>query len=110
MAEKSFILIAPKEKLKMHIFALKMYTSFFHISGHSSASNTHQPHETSSSSWWWWPQTSDRSFTSWKKRLRHSIEAVRQLRGHHPREYSINEDAPPLRPPGSHTLSINLGN
>lgn len=28
MAEKSF-LIAPKEKLKMHIFALKMYTTFF---------------------------------------------------------------------------------
>jgi len=72
---------------------------------HSSASNTHQPHETSSSSWWWWPQTSDRSFTSWKKRLRHSIEAVRQLRGHHPREYSINEDAPPLRPPGPHSSS-----
>ena len=31
MAEKSFILIAPKEKLKMHIFALKMYTSTFFI-------------------------------------------------------------------------------
>merc|ERR1739844_539344 len=35
----------------------------------------------------------------------HSIEAVRQLRGHHPREYSINEDAPPLRPPGPHSSS-----
>ena len=56
-----------------------------------------------------WSQASDHSFTSWKKRLRHSIEVVRQFRGRRPREYSINEDAPSLRPPappGSHTTIL----
>ena len=75
-----------------------------HCEDEEVASNNAQPHE--SSHRWWWPQTSDRSFTSWKKRLRHSIEVVRQFRGHRPREYSINEDAPPLRPPGSHTIDF----
>ena len=65
-------------------------------SGHWSSSRT-------------WSQASDHSFTSWKKRLRHSIEVVRQFRGRRPREYSINEDAPSLRPPappGSHTTIL----
>ena len=58
-----------------------------------------------------WSQASDHSFTSWKKRLRHSIEVVRQFRGRRPREYSINEDAPSLRPPappGSHTTILSI--